>query len=182
MSELSTADRLAIHEVLYRYSHYLDHGRWDDFATLFSDDCCLDLTPVLGRYEGAAGIRQFTGMIGSLGLFMRHLVTNITVDGDDNNATVAAYVMAITGSGDAQRQSAESQRFLKRNVAAGSSGAGSPMPQACPAPAGRRAPRRRGRSPRRPASARTSAEARHPPHLRGIMGRRIALVAIGYPP
>jgi hypothetical protein len=117
MSELSTADRLAIHEVLYRYSHYLDHGRWDDFATLFSDDCCLDLTPMLGRYEGAAGIRQFTGMIGSLGLFMRHLVTNITVDGDGNNATVAAYVMAITGSGDAQRQSTGvyQDELVKRN-------------------------------------------------------------------
>jgi SnoaL-like domain len=105
MSELTTADRLAIQEVLCRYCHALDRGRWDEFAGLFTDDCCLDLSQVLGRYEGGAGIRQFCEMIGSLNLFMRHLVTNVVVEGDGGRASAAAYVIAITGAqGSSPRQ------------------------------------------------------------------------------
>ena len=82
-----------------------DRGRWDEFAALFTDDCCLDLSQLLGRYEGAAGIRQFCAMIGSLNLFMRHLVTNVVVEGEGERARAAAYVTAITGApGPSQRQ------------------------------------------------------------------------------
>lgn len=106
MRELTTADRLAIQDTLYRYSHCLDGGRWDEFAALFAADCTLDLSQTLGRFEGAAGIRQFCETMRSLDLFMRHLVTNIVIDGDGERAHVAAYVLAITGlRGSAARQS-----------------------------------------------------------------------------
>jgi hypothetical protein len=105
MSELTTTDRLAIQEVLHRYCHALDRGRWDEFAALFTDDCSLDLSQVLGRYEGAAGIRQFCETIGSVSLFMRHLVTNVVIEGEGERARAAAYVIAITGAqGPSQRQ------------------------------------------------------------------------------
>ena len=105
MSELTTADRLAIQETLYRYCHCLDRGRWEEFAALFTDDCCLDLSQVLGRYEGSAGIRQFADTLRAVDLFMRHLVTNIVVEGDGERARAAAYVIAITGPpGTAPRQ------------------------------------------------------------------------------
>lgn len=97
MSELTTADRLAIQETLHRYCHCLDRGRWEEFAGLFTDDCRLDLSQVLGLYEGAAGIRQFCETMRSVGLFMRHLMTNIVVEGDGERARTAAYVVAITG-------------------------------------------------------------------------------------
>ena len=105
MSHLTTEDRLAIQELLHRYCHALDRGRWDEFASLFTDDCCLDLSQVLGRYEGAAGIRQFADVIGGAKFFMRHLVTNVVIDGDGERARAAAYVTAITGPpGPSQRQ------------------------------------------------------------------------------
>jgi hypothetical protein len=97
MSELSIADRFAITETLSRYCHCLDRGRWDEFAALFTPDCRLDLSQVLGCYEGAAGIRQFSSMIGSTGIVMRHLVTNIVVRGDADHAQAESYVLAITG-------------------------------------------------------------------------------------
>ncbi len=97
MSELTTADRLTIQETLHRYCHCLDRGRWEEFAGLFSDDCRLDLSQVLGLYEGAAGIRQFCETMRSVGLFMRHLVTNSGIEGDGERARAASYVFAITG-------------------------------------------------------------------------------------
>jgi hypothetical protein len=105
MSDLTTADRLAIQETLSRYCHYLDRGRWDEFAALFTDDCCLDLSQVLGRYDGPAGIQQFANTLRAVNLFMRHLVTNIVIEGDGDRARVAAYVIAVTGApGSAPRQ------------------------------------------------------------------------------
>jgi len=97
MSDLTAADRLAIHEALSRYCHCLDRGRWEEFAALFTDDCRLDLSQVLGLYEGAAGIRQFCETIRGTGVVMRHLVTNVVVDGDGDRARAQAYVLAITG-------------------------------------------------------------------------------------
>jgi hypothetical protein len=98
MSELSTADRLAIAETLAQYCHCLDRGRWDDFAALFTPDCRLDLSQVLGSYEGTAGIGQFCDTLRSLGVFMRHLVTNVVIRGDGERAQAESYVTAITGA------------------------------------------------------------------------------------
>ncbi|MGH7789066.1 MAG: nuclear transport factor 2 family protein [Candidatus Binatia bacterium] len=98
MSALTTADRLAIHETLHRYCHCIDRGRWDEFATLFTDDCRLDLSPVLSVYDGAAGIRQFADFISGAGLFMRHMLTNVIVDGDGARAHAQSYVLALTGA------------------------------------------------------------------------------------
>jgi hypothetical protein len=118
MSELTVTDRLAIQETLYRYCHSLDRGRWDDFAALFTPDCCLDLSQVLGVYEGAAGIRQFCETMRAVGIVMRHLVTNIVIDGDGEHAHAEAYVLAITGrAGDTQQQSIGfyADELLKQN-------------------------------------------------------------------
>jgi len=98
MSELSTADRLQIQEVLARYSHCVDRARWDAFPALFTENCRLDLSQLMGVYEGHAGIRQFVETLQPLGVFMRHLVTNIVIDGADDHAHVECYVTAVTGS------------------------------------------------------------------------------------
>lgn len=106
MSDLTAADRLAIQETLHRYCHYLDRGHWEEFAGLFTPDCRLDLSQVLGLYERADGIRQFCETMRSVGLFMRHLVMNIVIDGSADHARAEAYVIAITGApGGNQQQS-----------------------------------------------------------------------------
>ena len=97
MPDLSTADRLAVAEVIARYCHCIDRGRWEDFAALFTDDCRLDLSQVMGLYEGADGIRRFCETMRSLPIVMRHLVTNVVIRGDGDRANVESYVLAITG-------------------------------------------------------------------------------------
>lgn len=98
MSELTTTDRLQIQEVLARYSHCIDRGRWDALVELFTADCQLDLSQMMGLYEGHAGVRKFSETLAPLGLFMRHLVTNIVIEGDGERAHVESYVVAVTGS------------------------------------------------------------------------------------
>jgi len=98
MSQLTADDRLEIQEVLARYSHCVDRGRWDALLELFTEDCRLDLSQVMGLYEGRAGVKQFTEILAPLGVFMRHLVTNVVIDGDAERVRVEAYVVAVTGS------------------------------------------------------------------------------------
>jgi 3-phenylpropionate/cinnamic acid dioxygenase small subunit len=97
MRPLAADDRLAIQEVLSRYCHALDHGRWDELVDLFTADCRLDLSQVLGVYEGHEGLRQFGAMLSTAHLFMRHFVTNIVISGTGDHVATRAYVIAITG-------------------------------------------------------------------------------------
>jgi hypothetical protein len=82
MSQLSADDRLAIAELIARYCYAIDQGRWDDFRTLFTDDCRLDFGKVMGVFEGRTGIDRFIGTMRAAGLFMRHYTTNLVVRGE----------------------------------------------------------------------------------------------------
>ena len=97
MSELSSEDRQAIAEIMAAYCHAIDLGRWEDFATLFTEDCRLDFGSVMGVFEGAAGVGRFAETMQRIGLFMRHYTTNVIVRGDGERARVESYVLAITG-------------------------------------------------------------------------------------
>src|SRR5437899_12490340 len=94
--QLSADDRLAIHEILATYCHALDLGRWEEFAGLFADDCRLDFGSLMGVYEGREGVRRFSELIQSLGLFMRHYTTNVVVRGDGERAGAESYVLPVT--------------------------------------------------------------------------------------
>jgi len=113
---LTADDRLAIQETLARYCFCLDHGRWDEFRGLFTEDARLDFGEVMGVWEGADGIRRFTETIAGLGLFMRHYVTNVVLSGDGDAVRADCYVLAVTGRGDRQMLATGryEDRFVKR--------------------------------------------------------------------
>ena len=117
MPQLTTEDRLAIGEVIARYCHCVDRGRWDEFIELFSDDCRLDLSQALGLYEGKAGVGKFVETMKGLPIVMRHLVTNVVIRGDGEHARSECYVLAITGSGAQTNQTAGfyDDEFVKQN-------------------------------------------------------------------
>lgn len=98
MSQLSADDRLAIAELIARYCYAIDQGRWDDFRTLFTDDCRLDFGKVMGVFEGRGGIDRFIGTMRAAGLFMRHYTTNLVVRGEGAHAQSECYVLAMTGA------------------------------------------------------------------------------------
>jgi ketosteroid isomerase-like protein len=98
MNELSTADRLEIGELISKYCHGVDRRQWDSFRDIFTDDCRLDLTQLLGLYEGRDGIAKFIEIIDSLPITMRHLTTNTVLSGGGDTAHAESYVLAITGA------------------------------------------------------------------------------------
>ena len=104
MAQLSSDDRLAIQEVLAAYCHAIDKGRWDDFCALFTPDCQLDFGKLMGAHAGHDGVRNFTEILKSTGLFMRHYTLNVIVSGDGERARASSYVLAITGTPGNQSQ------------------------------------------------------------------------------
>jgi hypothetical protein len=98
MSELTTADRLEINEVLALYCHCIDRGRWDGFAEIFTDDCRLDLRPLLALFEGKAGIVKFIETLKPLPITMRHYNCNAVIRGNAGSARAESYVLALTGA------------------------------------------------------------------------------------
>ena len=98
VSQLSSDDRLAIAELVARYCHAIDHGRWEELGSLFTDDCRLDFGKVMGVFEGRAGLERFITMLRTTGVFMRHYTTNLVVRGDSERARAESYVLAMTGA------------------------------------------------------------------------------------
>ncbi len=97
-AQLAPDDRLAIHELVARYCRVIDFNRWDEFPSLFTDDCVIDFGALMGTHEGPEGVARLAGMIGGTGLMMRHLVTNVIIDrAEADRADVWCYVLALTG-------------------------------------------------------------------------------------
>jgi 3-phenylpropionate/cinnamic acid dioxygenase small subunit len=79
-------DEWAINRLLVRYCRYLDDGRYDDLAELFTPDGVLDAMGV--RAEGRSAVREFfpteapaVGRPSSC-----HLLSNVMVDIDGDSA------------------------------------------------------------------------------------------------
>lgn len=98
MADITTEDRLAIGELVARYCHIIDRGRWDELPDLFTADGTLDLRPLMGLFEGADGVRGFCDMMRPLPIVMRHFTTNLVLAGDGpGRARGECYVIAMTG-------------------------------------------------------------------------------------
>lgn len=93
---LTTDDIVAIHQLYATYNHTIDFGTPEEWADTFTNEGSLDAgSPVAGR-EGLLAFHVATrkGVPG-----IRHLVTNVVVDGADDTATGSAYLQATVGAG-----------------------------------------------------------------------------------
>jgi hypothetical protein len=78
---LDAGDVIAIHQLLGRYGHLIDHRRWDEFAELFVVSASIDYRGGTGRVERSGRI-AITDWFRGLGDDHppAHHVTNIVVD------------------------------------------------------------------------------------------------------
>jgi 3-phenylpropionate/cinnamic acid dioxygenase small subunit len=94
--EASSGDWLAIQRLFIRYATSLDHGDIDTVVSCFTADCVLE-SPVLGTFEGHAGLRDFAGRTARLlreqGVQFRHVVSNLVADVDGDTAKARCYLL-----------------------------------------------------------------------------------------
>jgi uncharacterized protein (TIGR02246 family) len=98
---LPVEDILAIEKLLADYNHAIDSGDADAFAGMFVEDGVLETGQ--GPTEGRAALKEFAGALPSLVPGIRHLISNVSIDGSDDTATSRVYLQAwITAGGVAE--------------------------------------------------------------------------------
>lgn len=95
MAAPSIADWIAINDLFIRYATALDHGEVETIVGCFTADAVVD-SPVMGSFNGQAAIREFAERNAKLfkaGVQMRHVISNVQMDVDGNNAKASAYLL-----------------------------------------------------------------------------------------
>jgi hypothetical protein len=108
--------REAIRDLVARYNHYGDRGRWDQLGQLFADDAVLELVDIDGartEYQGRPAIVNLLQDIGSRwaeesrargkSAYVRHSVSTHVIDfAEPHRATGYSYVTVVRAFGIAE--------------------------------------------------------------------------------
>ena len=101
---MESADLLAIHDLMARYSHVVDDAGWERLAEVFSDDGEFDLEAI-GRGT-ARGMDELHVCFAELDHPLAHHTTNVTIEPDGvDRARVRSKYLVI--SDDARARSGE---------------------------------------------------------------------------
>ena len=96
MKAASLADWFDVHNLFVRYTTSLDACDVESVVDCFTEDGWLD-SPVLGRFEGHAGIRDFAlrtvKVRDERGGQFRHVVSNLRVETDGDRAAARCYLL-----------------------------------------------------------------------------------------
>ncbi len=88
---LSVEDQFAIQKLLADYNHIVDAGDGEAWADLFVDGGSLDTGMGFVVSGGRDALVEFADAVPTLSPGSRHMITNVSVDGDGGDATVACY-------------------------------------------------------------------------------------------
>lgn len=95
MGRPSIEDRLAIEDLMVRYTTALDEGDIEGVVACFAEDGWLD-SPIVGRHQGHAELRQFAELTAKptrAGVRFRHVVSNFRIDVEGNRGRVRCYLL-----------------------------------------------------------------------------------------
>jgi hypothetical protein len=95
---LTTADRVAIHELPGRYGDAIDDRNWPGLDAVFTQDAVFDLTGVGSRIcDGLDDIKAF--MESEAAHPRTHMMTNVYADSDEDGVTLRFRIVALIGKG-----------------------------------------------------------------------------------
>jgi 3-phenylpropionate/cinnamic acid dioxygenase small subunit len=97
MAKPSVEDRLAIEDLLVRYTTALDEGDVEGLVGCFTEDGWLD-SPIIGRHEGEAALRAFATDIAGRrrrGAQFRHVVSNFRIDVSGDRGRARCYLLDL---------------------------------------------------------------------------------------
>ena len=97
---LSIEDRLAIQDLYSDYCHTIDDGRGKAFAACFTADGTLEVGGMREPLAGVDALTAFGDATAQARPGLRHVVTNLLVDGDGDSATGRAYLYAYATAAD----------------------------------------------------------------------------------
>jgi hypothetical protein len=96
---LAADDILAIQKLIADYNHIVDAGDGVAFAQLFVEGGSLDTG--FNVVKGADELRGFADFVPTMAPGSRHLVSNVSIDGDGDAATTKLYLQMYSTAGGA---------------------------------------------------------------------------------
>ena len=97
MKPATMEEWFAINNAFIRYATSLDHGDVDAVVDCFTADASLE-SPVLGRFEGSEGIREFAAKTARLledNVQFRHVVSNLVAEVEGDRAHARCYLLGL---------------------------------------------------------------------------------------
>ncbi len=91
LSQADVADRLAIDDLLTRYTMAVDDGEWDQLDTVFTPDAVIDYTSAGGIRGARDEIKAWLAKVLTAFPVRQHMIANKRVVIDGDTATVRAY-------------------------------------------------------------------------------------------
>src|SRR4051794_7286886 len=91
MSAATVADRLAIEDLLTRYTLAVDFGDWDGLDSVFTADAVIDYTSAGGIRGTRDEIKTWLADVLPMFPLRQHIICNKQVVIDGDKATVKAY-------------------------------------------------------------------------------------------
>jgi SnoaL-like domain len=92
---LTTEDRLALHELIARYAHLLDHGGIDRMGEIYTPDCRFAFAAYGVDIQGLPALIDFLKSTMASLPQVRHVITNIFADGTVDGADLHAYLQIV---------------------------------------------------------------------------------------
>ena len=95
MAPATIEEWFAIHNAFIRYATSLDHGDVEAVVACFTPDASLE-SPVLGKFSGHAGIREFAAKTARLlaeDVQFRHVVSNLVAHVNVDRARARCYLL-----------------------------------------------------------------------------------------
>jgi ketosteroid isomerase-like protein len=107
---LAADDILAIQKLIADYNHAVDAGDGAAFADLFVEEGSLDSG--FNVVKGTDELKGFADFVPTMAPGARHLVSNVSIDGDGASATARLYLqMWVTAGGAAETKLMISGRY-----------------------------------------------------------------------
>lgn len=95
---LTTDDKVAIAELLARYTHAIDFGEWSLFDTVFASDATFEVPAMDVSVTGIDALQTFFRQSHAENPSVRHVTTNSVSDGDSTRARARSYLQVIDSS------------------------------------------------------------------------------------
>lgn len=93
---LDIQDRLAIQELLERYCHKADYYPPERMRDMFAADGIFEVPAMELRFEGIESIIAFFKLSRENNSSTRHVISNIVIEGDGDQAKSSAYLQVLS--------------------------------------------------------------------------------------
>ena len=93
---LSAGDKAAIAELLTRYSHNADYDPPERMREVFTEDGVFEVPAMDLHAGGIDAIVAFFTASRESNPYVRHVISNVMIEGDGDNATSCAYLQVIS--------------------------------------------------------------------------------------